>query len=300
VDVRLTHPDKVLWPDAGVTKQDLADYFAAVADRLLPALADRPVTLKRFPEGIEGQGFFQKNLPKSAPKGLRRWSERAESAGRTVDYLIVDDADVLRWLAQMNVIELHPMPVRVDRRDRLDQLILDLDPADDGGPDVATAASWAREVLDEVELEAWVKSTGKRGLHLVMPIERRYSFEEVRGLSLALARAIAARHPEELTVEMRKAERGGRLLLDWSRAGSGQTVVAPWSPRAIAGAPVAAPVPWEDVRPGDPPTPPTLREAAGLEVEADEPGPQRLERAVAAVTEWGFPPEDRSPRARTG
>lgn len=298
--VRLTSPDKQLWPAAGVTKADLAAYYEQAADRLLPALAGRPLTLRRHPDGITGDGFFQKNLPRSAPGWLTTHPMQADSAGRRVRYLVVTDVDHLRWLAQMAAVELHPMTVRADRDDRPDQLVLDLDPPPEGGPDLARAAWWAREVLDDLGLDGLVKATGKSGVHLVVPIERRYGFGQVRGLLLATARAVAARHPDELTVEMRKAERGGRLLVDWSRGGAAQTVIAPWSPRAVADATVAAPLPWDAVRPGSALPRLTVRDAAAADDPWPEVRPQRIERAVDRVTRWGYPPEDRSPRARTG
>lgn len=300
MDVKLSSPDKLLWPDAGVTKADLAAYYDAVADRLLAALADRPVTLRRHPAGVDADGFFQKNLPDRAPSELRRFTERAESADRLVSYLVVSNAEDLRWLAQMAAVEMHPMTCRIDRRERPDQLILDLDPAGHGGPDVATAAWWTREVLDDLDVQAQVKSTGKRGLHLVVPIERRYGFDVVRALSLSIAQATVARHPQDLTVEMRKAERGDRLLVDWSRGGSAQTVIAPWSPRAVPAATVALPLAWDDVVGGTPLPTATIRQAAEKSDPWTELDPQRLERIIERVSEWGYPLEDRSPRARTG
>ena len=299
MDVKLTSPDKLLWPQAGVTKADLAAYYERVADRLLPALADRPLTLRRHPAGVDSSGFFQKNLPDTAPPDLRRFTEWAESANRNVSYLVVSSADELRWLAQVAAVELHPMTVRLDRRDRPDQLILDLDPAEDGGPDVAQAAVWTREVLDDLELHALVKSTGKRGLHLVLPIERRYGFDAVRALSLSIARAVADRHADALTVEMRKAGRGDRLLVDWSRGGSAQTVIAPWSPRATPAAGVALPLAWESVVPGSPVPWAGIADAAERTDPWPEERPQRLDRAISRVTDWGYPLEDRSPRATT-
>lgn len=314
--VRLTSPDRLLWPQANVTKADLADYYDAVADPLLELLADRPLTIKRHHDGVGRPGFLQKNLPTSAPSWLARHDEPSPSAGRTVSYLLVRTRDDLRWLAQMSAVELHPMTSRVDRPatghdHRPDRLVIDLDPdADDDHPGASatTAAVAVREVLDEVGLACAPTTTGKRGLHLVAPIERRHTFGEVRGVTLALARAVAARSPDRLTVEMRTADRGGRLLLDWSRSGPAQTLVSPWSPRAVPEATVALPLTWDDVVPGaDLPTA-TVPTAAALLDPSDSGAaarrawpdlrPQRLERVADALTRRGFPPEDRSPRSR--
>lgn len=297
MDLTITSPTKELWP--GVTKADLADYYKAVADRLLTAIEGRPLTLKRHPDGTGRPGFFQKHLPDSAPSGLQRFTEYAAASKREVSYLVVTRPDHLRWLAQVAAVELHPMTCRVDRRDRPDQLILDLDPAEHGGPSVVRAAWWTREVLDDLGLAAHVKYTGKRGLHLVVPITRRYSFDEVRALSLSIARAVAARHADALTAQMRKADRGDRLLVDWSRGGSAQTVIAAWSPRVAPVFRVAVPLSWADLESGDWPPETSLTSAALLPDPWVRVAPQRLEKSIRAITRWGFPLENRSPRSRT-
>lgn len=292
----LSSPGKLLWPEAGVTKQGLWDYYGAVAPRLLPQVADRPLTLKRFPGGLGGEGFFQKNLPEGAPAELGRFRTRAESAGRDLTYAVAGSADDLRWCAQVAALELHPWFARTDRPDRPDVLAFDLDPEGDGVP-VARAARWLRDVLDGLGLDSMVKTSGKRGLHLYVPIERRYSFEEVRGFGLAVARCCAAAHPGELTVEMRKARRDGRLLLDWSRNGPAQTLVAAWSPRAHPRATVSMPLDWDEVADGLDPT--VFSVTTALErgdAWAHPPRPQRLERARAALEASGFDCADRNPR----
>jgi bifunctional non-homologous end joining protein LigD len=299
VKVDLSSPDKVLWPEVGYTKRDLWDYYTAAADRILPQVADRPLTLKRYPDGLAGdQQFFQKDLPRHAPAELDRYCQWSDSSKREVCYLLARRAEDLRWCAQFSTIELHPWLARVDRPDRPDTWMLDLDPGEDS-VHVATAARWVKEVLDALGLESMVKTSGKRGLHVLVPIERRYGTEELRAFSLGLARAVASRHPDQLTVEMRKEHRRGRLLLDWSRSGSSQTVVAAWSPRATPQATVALPLHWDEVDEDLDPTRFTIRTA--LEEEdrwaGGLPSPQRLEGARNALREAGFPPEDRSPRS---
>jgi bifunctional non-homologous end joining protein LigD len=298
VEVRLSSPDKVLWPAAGLTKQDLWDYYTDVAPRLLPQVAGRPLTLKRYPDGIEGdQSFFQKDLPKFAPAELDRHCQWSDSSNREVCYLLARRVEDLRWTAQFAALELHPWLSRVDRPDRPDTLMFDLDPGEASIP-VARAAHLLKDVLDVLGLDSTVKTSGKRGLHVVVPIERRYSTEEVRGFGLAIARATASGTPDDLTVEMRKARRGSRLLLDWSRNGASQTVVAAWSPRAHPQATVSMPLTWDEVDEHLDPMAFTITSAL------DRPDcwavpltPQRIEPARRALAEQGFPSEDASPRS---
>ncbi|MBA2529875.1 MAG: ATP-dependent DNA ligase, partial [Euzebyales bacterium] len=244
--MRLSHPDKVLWPQPGFTKADLAAYYEGLAGRLLPHLAGRPLTLLRANDGVGGQRFLQKNLPDSAPASIARHAVWTETSQRTVHYALAGGRGDLRWFANANAVELHPWFSRVDRPDRPDLLAFDLDPSVPS-PTAAQAAWWLREVLDEIGLVSVVKTSGKRGLHLYVPVQRRYDFGELRGLALAVCSLCADRHPGELTVQMRKADRGDRLLLDWSRAGPAQTLVAPWSPRAHPAGTVSTPLAWDEV-----------------------------------------------------
>lgn len=297
--VAMSNPDKVLWPEPGFTKADLARYYAAVADRLLPQLAGRPVTLLRAPAGVARQTFLQKDLHTKAPAFVTTYKVWAPSADREVAYPMVSDLDGLVWLAQQNVVELHPGLFRVDRPDRSDVLVFDLDP---GGPDppVHVAAHWVREVLLGLGLDPLVKTSGKKGLHLLVPIARRYDPGLQRALGLAIARMAADRHPDALTVQMRKAEREGRLLVDWSRTGIGATLVAAWSPRASAQGTVATPLTWDEVGPGLDPTAFTLATVPERsDPWSDLPPPARLEKARAAVEAAGYELVDASPRART-
>ena len=290
-------PDKVLWPEAGITKQDLWDYYEAVADRLLHGLTGRPLTLKRFPDGLGGDGFFQKNLPPSTPGHVERFASWSESSDRTVTYAVARTTDDLRWCAQTAALELHPWFARVDRPERPDTLAFDLDPGGRAVP-AAAAARWLRTVLDDLGLASLVKTSGKRGLHIYVPIERRYTYEEVRGFGLGVARCCAAAHPDDLTVEMRKARRSGRLLLDWSRNGPAQTLVAAWSPRAVEAATVSLPLAWEAVTDDLDPQEFTLRTAPELpDAWADPPRPQRLEQARERLQAEGFDCADRNPRS---
>ncbi len=298
--VRLSHPDKVLWPAVDASKADLLAYYEAVAGRLLPWIRDRPLTMRQYPGGVEAAGFFRKNLADSAPAWLPRHEQFSPSSERTVAYPMAASVEDLRWFANQNAVELHAATTRVDRDDRPDLFVFDLDPDESGkGPSAATAARWLHEVLEALGLPSLVKTSGKRGLHVVVPIERRYGHDLTRPLGLAIARICADAHPDELTVAMRKADRAGRLLLDWSRNGAAQTLVAAWSPRPTPTATVSFPLSWEQVTEDLDPGAFTIATAPGLaDAWATAPPPQRLEHAVEAVRAAGYELVDASPRSR--
>jgi DNA ligase D-like protein (predicted polymerase) len=298
--VELTHPSKVLWPERGLTKADLRSYYEAAAGRLLRQIAGRPLTLKRFNRGVGGEGFFQKNAPASAPATVGRYDTWTESSQRVVSYAVVDDVDGLRWCAQSNALELHAWFSRLDMPERLDVCPFDLDPWSED-QDVHRAALDLQAGLSELGLDALVKTSGKRGLHVYVPIERRYASGEVSAFALAVCRLVASRHPDLYTVEMRKADRGGRLLLDWSRASSAQTMVAAWSPRATPTATVSTPLTWDEVAAGIDVTSLTVPDVLERpDAWAGEPlAPQRLEAAAGALRDAGIDLEAISPRART-
>jgi bifunctional non-homologous end joining protein LigD len=243
--VEITHPDRVLFPDDGLTKADLAEYHHAVADVLVPHLADRPVMLQRFPEGIAGAGFYQKEAGRRVPGWIRTVAARKE--GGVVHHPVVDDTASLLALTNLSTVSFHRWPSRADRLDHPDLLVVDLDPAGDDFDDVRRAARWTAEVLDELELASFLQTTGSRGLHVVVPLDRSVDTEVAATFAHDVARLLVARHPEALTVETRKASRGGRLYVDTARNGWAQTVVAPYSVRPRRGAPVATPVTWDEL-----------------------------------------------------
>lgn len=300
---RLTHPDKLLWPDAGVTKADLWHYLERVADRMLPLLAERPLSLLRHPGGVGRPGFLQKNLPETAPAWLPRHAQWSPSSERTVSYPLAATPEDLAWMANQNTVEFHHALTRADRDDRPDLVVFDLDPPTDGaesGPEpLADAATRVRGVLADLGLDAGVKTSGKRGLHLVVPVERRYPHPHTRAFGLAVARRCADAAPDRLTVAMRKVDRADRLLLDWSRNGPAQTMVAAWSPRATPTATVSVPLTWDEVTADLDPARWTVRTAPDRPAAwPDLPGPQRLERATAALQRAGYELRDASPRSR--
>ena len=296
--VRLSSPDKVLWPAVGRTKQDLWDHVHAAAGRLLPHLRERPLSVRRFPRGVDAPGFFQKDLPGHAPDTIRRWRQWAPSAGREVAYPVVAVVDDLAWFAQQNTIELHPAMSTVATPDVVDHLVLDIDPGERVLP-VGRVARWVREVVVELDLDPLVMTTGGRGVHVRVPIEPTPG-NALRPLTLAVARMVADRHPDDLTVEMRTAGRGGRTLLDWSRSTPGATLIAPWSPRASPTATVATPLEWDEVH--DDLDPGAFVLGGVLERRdpwADTPVPAAVGPLEEAVVAAGYDLVDASPRGVT-
>ena len=270
-DVAISKPDKVLWPDDGVTKQDFADYLGAVADDMVPWLRERPLTLVRAPDGVGKHRYYQKAAPTYAPDWIATVRIPAPSAGRDVDYVVCQDAPTLRWLGNQAVVEFHPAPVRRDRLDRPDLLVVDVDPPEGGFEAAVEVVFLVLEILEDLGLAAGIKTTGGKGLHVVCPIERRVDQDALRGAATAITDIAIERRPDLVTDAFRKAKREGRVMLDPSRNGLGATIVAPYSPRARADGTVSFPVVPEElakVQPSDF----TLRTAAaGL----DRPGPKR-------------------------
>ena len=245
-EVTISRPDKQLW--VGVTKQDYADYLQAVSDDMLPWLHDRPLTMVRAPDGVGGERYYQKAAPTYAPAWVRTTRIPAPSAKRDVDYVVCQDLPTLRWLGNQAVVEFHPAPVRRDRLDRPDLLVVDIDPPDDDAFEMAVeVALLVLEVLDDFGMPFGVKTTGGKGLHIVVPIERRVDQSELRAAVNRLTEIVIERRPDLVTDAFRKAKRGGRVMLDPSRNGTGATIVALYSPRARPDATVSFPVAPEEL-----------------------------------------------------
>lgn len=246
--VELTKPDKVLFPDAGITKLDLATYYDAIAEVMLPHLRRRPINMQRFPDGIEGMSFYEKKVPSHFPDWVS--TVRVDTADGPQDQVMVDDARSLVYLAQQACITPHAWLSREDDLDRPDQLIVDLDP-DAEDPDVLAkvrrATRLTGELLDDLGLTSYLKTTGSRGYHVMVPLRRAESFDDVRAFAHRLGERLAAAEPDLLTVEHRKAKRGGRVFVDVLRNGYGQTAVPPYAVRPRAGAPVATPIEWGEL-----------------------------------------------------
>jgi bifunctional non-homologous end joining protein LigD len=243
--VKLSNPDKLLFPADGLSKADLVDYYERVAPVMLPHLAGRPLSLQRYPDGIDAPGFMQKNASDYFPGWIGR--ARLEKQDGEVEHVVAEDAATLVYLANQACVTLHVGLSRLDRIDHPDRMVLDLDPSDDDFEKVRRAARASRALLEELGLVPFLQTTGSRGLHLWVPLERTADFDEVRAFATRLAETLEARKPAELTTAQRKAKRGDRVLLDVARNAYGQTAVAPYAVRARPGAPVATPLDWAEL-----------------------------------------------------
>lgn len=244
--VGITHPDRVVFPGPGITKLALAEYYAAVADWILPHLIDRPLAMIRCPEGLGGECFFQKHLKAGVPKSLARI--RITEKHGTETYLAVRDLDGLLGLVQMGVIELHPWGSTAKHLERPDRLIFDLDPDDGVAWDrVIEGALAVRDRLDALGLESFAKTSGGKGLHVVVPLAPSLDWDEAHAFTHAVAEALAREQPDRYTAILSKQAREGRIFIDYLRNTRGATAVAAYAVRARAGATVSVPVGWDEV-----------------------------------------------------
>lgn len=252
--VRLSHPDKTYYPERGFTKLDVAQYYLAVADGVLRGLRDRPTTMQRFPDGVEGEFFYQKR----APKGLPDWLPTARIAfpsGRFADEMCPTEPAAVLWAANLGCLTFHPWPVRRGDTEHPDELRIDLDPQP--GTDFADAVRVARllrELLAEHELRGWPKTSGGRGVHVYVPIQPRWTFTEVRRAAITLARALERRMPELVTAAWWKEERGAKVFVDYNQMARDRTIASAYSLRARPRATVSTPLRWDelpDVAPED-------------------------------------------------
>jgi bifunctional non-homologous end joining protein LigD len=245
--VEIGNADKVLFPDAGITKSDLAGYYDRIADTMLPHLKGRPVTMQRFPEGIGEDGFYQKKAPDHFPDWIRRVSIEVEERDESQPQVVCDDAATLLYLVDQACITPHVWLSRADALQHPDRLIFDLDPPSDDFAPVRFAARQLRDTLDEVGLAPFVMTTGSQGAHVVVPLDGAAPFDTVRAFAKDLAEVVAARHPERLTTAVRKNKRQGRLFLDYLRNSYAQNSVAPYAVRPLPGAPIATPLNWDEL-----------------------------------------------------
>ena len=243
--VDITHPDKVLFPEDGITKADLASYYERVSTWMMPHVRDRPVSMQRFPDGIGKQGFFHKDVPDHFPRFVRR--VEVPKANGTVTHAITTGPDTLVYLVGQNTITPHVWLSRADRVMQPDRLVFDLDPAGRDFAAVRRAARWTGDLLRELGLAPFAQVTGSKGIHVWTPVRRGPGFDDARAFARDAAAVLAARHPDELTVEMRKAKRAGRILVDVMRNGYAQTAVPPYAVRPRPGAPVATPLGWDEL-----------------------------------------------------
>ena len=241
----ITHPDKVLFPEEGITKGELAAYYEAIAPAMLPHIRGRPITMERYPAGIGKKGFWQKDVSKGFPE----WLERAEVPKKdgVVHHLIVRDTRSLLWMANQNTITPHVWASRAPRLYQPDVCVFDLDPSEDR-PEILRAAAFAlRDLLSELGLPSWLKTSGSKGWHIAVPLDGNAGFDEVSGFAHRVGTLLVRRDSDHLTQEFSKADRGGRILVDTGRNGYSATFAAAYAVRARSGAPVSAPCTWEEL-----------------------------------------------------
>lgn len=246
-DMRISSPSRVLWPELGLTKLDLARYIVDVGEAFIAANGDRPVSLQRFSGNVDGEQYFSKNPPKGTPDFIRSVMVIYPSA-RTHPQLVLDEPAAAVWAVQMNTVVFHPWPSRAENSDNPDQLRIDLDPQPGTDFDDAVPAALAlREVLAEAGLTAFIKTSGNRGLHVYAPIEPKREFLDVRHAVISAARELERRMPDKVTTNWWKEERGERVFLDFNQANRDRTIAGAYSPRALPHAPVSCPITWDEL-----------------------------------------------------
>jgi bifunctional non-homologous end joining protein LigD len=248
-DVRLTSGDRVLFPESGVTKGDLFDYYGRVAPVLVPHLRNRPFTMKRYPHGIHEEVFFQKQAPRGIPDWIptRQFTTHPREGGsRLVDFPLLNSREAVQWMVQMNCVDMNAWYSRVDKPQRPDFVLFDLDPPDGEFALAVRAAHLVREELERLQLRSYVKTSGSEGIHVLVPIARRWSFSDAHAFAEAVSKRLADANPGVVTTEWLKRKRDG-VLVDYHQNGAGKTIASAYSVRPKPGAPVSTPVRWEEV-----------------------------------------------------
>jgi bifunctional non-homologous end joining protein LigD len=249
--VKLSSPDRVLYPEDGITKGDVFEYYKQAGPTIVPHLRDRPFTMKRYPHGITGEVFFQKQAPRGMPdwiptRQFRTWPR--EGGSRLVDFPLINSPEAVLWVVQMNCIDLNAWYSRVDKPDRPDFVLFDLDPPNGEFELAIEVAHLIRGLLDELELPGYVKTSGADGIHVVAPITRRSTFKQTYDFAERASRLLEQRHPGKVTTEWLKKKREG-VLVDHRQNGHGKTIASVYSVRPKPGAPVSTPLYWEELTP---------------------------------------------------
>lgn len=278
--VNVTHADRIVFPEAGLTKLDLVRHYERAAPAMLPYVRDRPLALQAFPEGIEGDGFFMKAVPRYFPDWVKRAT--VPKKGGTITHVLAQDAGTLVYLAGQNVVTVHTWLSRADKPHQPDRLTLDFDPSGGGFAEVRAAARAAGDRLRDLGLTPFAMTTGSRGVHVVCPLRRGHGFSEVHGFARALAEEMVAEDPRHLTLEWRKSDRGERIYVDVNRIAYAQHAVAPYSIRPRAHAPVAVPLRWEELSEKELRPDGWTVQTVGERLDADDPwdGMRRHARAL--------------------
>ncbi len=244
-DIKLSHSEKVFFPQENITKGDVVDYYSRISDAMLPYLKDRPLVMHRYPDGIDGEGFIQQKISDYFPDWVARVEVQKE--GGTITHVVCQDKATLVYLADQACIAPHVWLSRREKLDSPDMMIFDLDPPGDDFEPVRKAAFAIRDFLSDLGASVFVKTTGSRGLHVVVPLDAGSDYDTTRKFAQSVARILVRKHPNELTTEQRKDQRKGRVFLDYLRNSYGQTAVAAYSLRAKTGAPVSMPVTWQEL-----------------------------------------------------
>jgi bifunctional non-homologous end joining protein LigD len=248
-EVRLSSAERVLYPDSGITKGDLFDYYGRIAPVLVPHLRNRPFTMKRWPHGIHGEAYFQKQAPRGMPEWIptRQFTTHPRTGGaRLVDFPLLNSREAVLWMVQMNCVDMNAWYSRVDKPARPDFVLFDLDPPDGEFRLAIEAAQRVRQALERLELRSYVKTSGSEGIHILVPVTRRYSFPETHRFAELLSKQLAAENPGVITTEWLKRKRVG-VLIDYHQNGAGKTIASAYSVRPKPGAPVSTPLRWEEV-----------------------------------------------------
>ncbi|WP_394278453.1 non-homologous end-joining DNA ligase [Microbacterium sp.] len=287
-EVSLSSPNRVVFPEVGVTKRELAEYVIAVSEPFLRANGDRPLSLERFPDTVDGEAFFSKNPPKGAPDYVGQ-VVCTYNSGRRHPQVVLTETAAIVWAVQMNTVVFHPWASRTADTDNPVELRIDLDPQP--GTDFADAAAVApalREVLREAGLEPWLKTSGNRGLHVFCPIEPTHEFLDVRHAVIAASRELERRLPDKVTTNWWKEERGERIFLDFNQANRDRTMAGAYSPRALPAATVATPITWEELDAGVDPSAFTVRTVPQRLADSGDPW-ERMHDApgrIDTLLEW--------------
>lgn len=249
----LTNLDKIFWPEDGYQKKDLIEYYVAVAPWLLKHLENRALVFTRYPNGVQEKGFFQKNAPSSLPDWFTTWIHKSSDADRDIRFVMVNEPVALAWLANQACLEIHPWLSRVQTPQSPDYIVFDLDPSSRNTfQEVTQVALSFRELFEHLELRTYIKTSGANGLHIYLPVPNRYTYEQVRIFALHIARIIARLWPSLTTVERAVVKRGHKIYLDTLQNAQGKTLCSAYSVRARPGAPVSAPLLWEEVAEASP------------------------------------------------
>lgn len=246
-EVEIAHPEKILFSDSGISKKDIAEYFEQIAPYMIPFIQDRPLTMKRYPKGIDEDGFFNKHAPKHFPDFIPRFTVPMEQESSQMQMVGVEKPKDLIYLAGQDVIELHMALSRIDDIKKPDQIIFDFDPSDDDFEKVRSAALKLKHLLDHLNLPSFIKTSGSRGVHIHIPIRVDHTFKEVKAIARNIAQRLNEICPDITTMEQRKVKRGNKVFIDYLRNDFSMTAIAPYSLRACKGAPIATPIDWEEL-----------------------------------------------------